>query len=172
MSLGLHRLKECELIHVDLVFFLLLKNDYNHILGSWVWVSWGKHPLHKSFQVGLPRLGMWWGKWCVTSKPLHTHSPVDSSSCGCHSHTKRLSQSSGTWSPKEQQDARTTPRLSTIMLIVHSVLPSWLCVCSYFESLSQMDGRGSMRPHNVWTFWRMSTRRACLFQISTCVPCF
>lgn len=45
-----YRPKECKLIHVDLgfgFFLFFLKNDYNQILSSWVWVSREKGALFK-----------------------------------------------------------------------------------------------------------------------------
>lgn len=85
---------------------------------------------------------MWSGKWYVAIKPLqHTHAPVESSNCGCHSHTEHLSQSSSTRPPKKQQDPRITPYLSIVTFLICSVPSNWPYVCSYLLWRSFPNGQ-------------------------------
>lgn len=88
----------------------------------------------------------------MTSTPLHTHSPWEPSNWVCHSHTRHLSP---------QQDPRIATHLSTVMFPVCSAPLAGLGFAAiYLEGLLQMDGRGSMRPHNVIFLMHVHNKRA------------
>lgn len=113
---------------------------------------------HKRFRFDLSHLRM--GQ---ASTPLHTHSPVEPSIWVCHSHTKHLSPQQQPVAQEAAGPSRIAPHLSTVMFPVCSAPLAGLGFeATYLESLLQMDGRDSMRPHNVIFLMHVYNKRAVL----------
>ena len=102
---------------------------------------------HTRFHFGLPlvRTVIEWEAHHQQS--FHTHSQVEPSTCGCHSHTKYTSLSSSTWAMGGHQAQDPHPPTPHSLRAPGSLsLVNLIFAAAYFAGVFQMAWRDGVRP--------------------------